>query len=277
MKSRGKPAKAGKKSTSSSLASPKSHERNLATMYALVAYDPFQNEVSKIRADLRIGSNATLADTKQNWIVWAEEETERVMDSKAFQLELRRITQERQAGMLGFRAEGKRMKLLHSRAPLNKLDQDIEYLTDRFNLPLHYHEHIKLYILSGNITAPSNNYRPTRPFKANDHRALSLTIYTRLSRDELAALNKYIRWIGENMLPRYWDTKNIKLAAEIKRAHRDRSYTDPETGKTQRVSLADLAEEYLGSGKLANKVSVMLRDLAKLQRERFGNMRKSRR
>src|SRR3989344_9165374 len=97
MKSRGKPAKAGKKSTSSSLASPKSHERNLATMYALVAYDPFQNEVSKIRADLRIGSNATLADTKQNWIVWAEEETERVMDSKAFQLELRRITQERQA------------------------------------------------------------------------------------------------------------------------------------------------------------------------------------
>jgi len=277
MGSRGKRSKTDSQKRFDRIRSAKSHERNLATMYALVAYDPFQDEVAKIRQDLRIGENATLAGTKQNWLAWAGEESENVFDSKMFQRELSSIPKERREGLLGIRAEKNKRKLLHSLAPLNKLDQDVDFLLNKFTLPLHYHDHIKQYILSSHIDAPQNNFSPTRPHKPIDRRALTITIYTQLSRDEIAALNGYIRWIGENELAQYWDAKGIKLAAEIKQAHRDRSYPDPDTGKRARVSLADLAEEYLGSRKKANQVSAMLRDLAKLQKERFGKVRKMRR
>jgi hypothetical protein len=276
MKSRGS-KKITSEVSSDKLVSSKSHQRNLATMYALVAYNPFQVEINKIRHDLKIGTNGMHTESGQSWSEWALEVTEEIYDSKQYRESSKRIIEETKAGLLGSRARKNRVHLLNASVPQKQIEQEIDYLINKFNLPLNFYDHIKSYIFFNQISAPQHNYSPTISFDLNDRRSLTITIYTKLTEDEIKELNYYIQLFGKDNLIKYNDAKNVRLASEIKIAHADRTYIDPQTGIVRKATLADLAEEYLGSRKEALQVSAMLRDLAKLQKDRFGNMRKRRR
>lgn len=263
----------GKKKDSYPLRRSKAHERNLKNFKLLVAYDSFQEEVFLLRKRLRIDRNGmAVDDPKKNWIDWAEEKDDEVLNSKSFLDQENRIARQFADGKITLRQRHRQMRLWYTKAPKLDLFASVDALIEKFCLPLNYKQAITAYIISNEISrVPYRNWEPNKVSAWNDNdlaRSLSITIYSQLTKDELNELNDYIDWIGKKDLPQYSDFENADLAIKMKRA-RETTHRDSDTGKEYLSSFADIAEEYLGDRSKDDRVRGMIRDLKKQQKNRF--------
>lgn len=262
----------GKKKDSYPLRRSKAHERNLKNFKMLVAYDLFQKDVVELRKRLGIGPNGIAAeDPKTNWIEWAEIQGDEILNSKRFLEQEDRIARQFADGKISLRQRNRHMKLWYSKAPKLDLFSSVDVLIEKFYLPINYKQAIIFYIISNEIgRVPHKNWEPNKVPGWNDSdraRALSISIYSQLAKDELNELNDYIKWIGKDNLPQYRDFENVDEAVEIKK-HRSEKYVD-DKGKLRKPSFADLAEEYLGSPTKQKRAKGIVYDFEQQQKRRF--------
>lgn len=262
----------GKKKDSYPLRRSKAHERNLKNFKLLAAYEPFQEDVEVLRKRLGIDPNGMAVDNpKKNWIEWAEEKDDEVLNSKGFIDQENRIARQFADGKITPRQRYRQMRLWYTKAPTMDLDASIDAIIENYHLPLNYKYSIKVYIIGGEISAPRKNWEPNMVPMWNDRdkvRSLSISIYSQLAKDELNELNDYIDWIGKKNLPQYSDFENADIAIKMKEA-RETIYRDSNAGKEYRSSFADIAEEYLGDRSKGDRVRGMIRDLKQQQKNRF--------
>jgi hypothetical protein len=262
----------GKKKDSYPLRRSKAYERNLKNFKILVAYDPFQKDVEKLRKELMIDANGNFeGDSKTNWSEWASQEGDEITGSKSFIQQEALIQKQFSDGKMGLRQRHRHMRLLYSKVPWQNLEMSIDTLIEKYHLPLNYKNAIRVYVISGEISAPRKNWEPNKVSgwdDADKARSLSITIFSQLAKDELNELNDYIDWIGKKTLPKYSDFENADLAIKSKKA-REAIYRDPDTGKEYRSSFADIAEEYLDDQSKGTRVRGVIRDLEQQQKSRF--------
>ncbi len=239
----------------------------------LVAHEPFQEEVRKLRARLKIGPGGNAKENpERDWVDWAEEENGRVMDSHRFIEQEKGINKAWREGKISSRQRERQMRLWYAQAPMQDLSVHVDDIIDDFGLPLNYKQAITRYVISETMSGvPSKNWEPAKVSSSKDEhrkRSLAITIYSKLAQDEIDELNDYIKWVGEKTLPQYREVENSDLMVKVKNAC-DAQYFDEKTGKKKKSSHADIAEEYLGSRKKAGKVREMLRMLKDHQSRRF--------
>lgn len=262
----------GKKKDSYPLRRSKAYERNLKNFKILVAYDPFQEEVTTLRKRLKIGLDGMCADNpKINWIEYAEEKDDEVLNSKSFLEQEGRIARQFSEGKITLRQRHRQMRLWYTKAPKLDLFASIDAIIEKFHLPLNYKQAIIAYVISGNIIrVPHKNWEPNTSPAWNDRdkaRSLSITIFSQLTKDELNELNDYIDWVGKKTLPQYSDFENAELKVTLKEK-RSEMYMD-DKGKLKHPSHHDLADEYLKDRTKGTRVRGLIRDLEQQQKERF--------
>lgn len=261
----------GKKKDSYPLRRSKAYERNLKNFKLLVAYDPFQKDIEAIRKELKIDRDGNFADdSRTNWIEWAAKKGDEIAESKSFLRQEASIQKQFVEGKMGYRQRHRHMKLLYSNTPRQRLEIEIDMIIEKYHLPLNYKNAIRVYMISGEISAPRKNWEINKVTAWNDNdkaRSVSISIYSQLAKDELDELNDYIKWIGKNNLPQYRDFENVDEAVEIKK-RRSEKYID-DKGKLRTPSFADLAEEYLGSTKKQKRAKGIVYDFEQQQKRRF--------
>lgn len=260
----------GKKKVWGPMAS-NSHRRNLDTMHLLTGDNSFQEVVGSVRAHLNIPKGG-LSDKSENiqkkWSKFYTEETYRLQDDPRLIEQENRIIGKIRTGELTERMGNKQLELLHDKIPNKYLENRGREIGEKFNLPIHFNEHLIAYIIRGEITAPQHNYKATGIHVRNstsDQRRLPLEIYTRLTPDELEELKQYIETFARK-LPQYPPLKDIQTKLEIEKLLKEADKTAPE-----RRTAGDLAEHYFGDRKKANKVHDIMRSLRELRQKRFSD------
>jgi hypothetical protein len=254
------------------LASPKTYERNLANLKLLAAYPPFHEEVLRMRKILNIKPEGISGDELEKWQDSILRKSDEFMETKEFLSMQRQVKKQREQKKVSPRMAKRQLELIDSLVPINKLHSFADILIERFRLPESYHGSLVTYILTGKITALFNNFAgaPMTWDEYRKNRSVTIKIYTQLAPDEIKALRNFIDWLSKGKLPQYRPLKDIDLQLQIKNAYDDRKPHNS-THDNERILLADLAEEYLGSRKKANRISAIVRDIKRTQMRRFGS------
>jgi len=250
------------------------HKSNLDNMKLLVSDKEFQTILSEIRNRLEIPANGFLKEGSElkEWYNKFIEETDSILDSKDFVRQETRIRKKFKSGEISRRIANKQVNLLYEKTPLNFLWQRVEFILAKFKLPLHYREYVKKYIIRGIISAPSHNYTrgPYPPYKKlSEERYIPITIYTRMTKEEINELKGYIDQVSKGLLSHYRLLKNIDRDLEIEEWYENKERMDEVEGTTYKTDDAEIAENLLGSSKKVKNIYDIRRDLKRLRNRRF--------
>lgn len=253
---------------------PSSYKSNLDNMKLLVSDKEFQTMVGEIRNRLQIplaGFSKNISEFK-DWYNKFIRNTDEILGSKNFIRQEMRIRKKFKLGEISRSMANKQMNLLYEKTPLNFLWQRTEFIIRKFNLPIHYEEHIKKYIIQGIISAPFRNYvhGPYPPYKKPlEEKYIPIKIYTRLTREEIKELKTYIDQVSRGLLSRYRPLKNIDRDLKIEEWYKNKERMDEVEIATYKINNAEIAENLLGNRKKGKSVYDIQRDLKKIRRKRF--------
>ncbi|HXF44041.1 MAG TPA: hypothetical protein VNK70_01070 [Candidatus Paceibacterota bacterium] len=251
------------------------HKKNLDNMKLLVSYPEFQEAIKPAREYLGIPENGFKNNDRKMVQLWwrkIEEKSEEILDSPGFNKQLKQIRKKLDRREIGMRMARKQSQLLHHKIPINYLTNIARFLTEKFNVPENYKDHIRTYIIYGTISAPSNNFEGgeypawTLP---QENRYIPIKIYTRLTSEDIKELKRYIEWIGKH-LPRFQALKDTEKKLTIEQWFENRHKRDVVEGRDYKMSGAEIAENLLGDRKKSKKVYETVRELRELRQRRFG-------
>lgn len=253
---------------------PLSYKSNLDNMKLLVSDKEFQDMVNEIRRHLEIPNDGFFKNDPgfREWYANFIKKSGEILDCQKFRRQEIRIRKKFKLGEINRSVANKQMNLLYEKTPLNFLWQRTEFIVHKFNLPIHYGEHIKEYILRGIISAPLRNYThgPYPPHKKpSEERYIPIKIYTRLTKEEIKELKNYIDLASEGLLSYYRPLKNIDRDLKIEKWYENKERMDEVDKVVYRSSNAEIAENLLKNHKKGKSVYDIQRDLKKLREKRF--------
>jgi hypothetical protein len=252
-----------------------SYERNLDLMHLLVSDEQFQKLIKDARKRLKIppdGFNKEKDDQKiTDWSEWLITESDRMLDSKEFNDKMAYIKKRLIAGQINAQQAREEGKTLDGTLPVNMLHNIPNNIVREFNLPIHFKEFIKHYVVSNKIDAPQHNYsggsyQPgERPRTAG---YIPISIYTQLTSDEWQELKNFVKWESRK-LPKHSRIPKINRNLEIEEMYKNREREDFISGEKYLLSAEEIAEEHLGSVQEKDRVREVLRELEDLRKRRF--------
>ncbi|MDP2586304.1 MAG: hypothetical protein Q8P32_00825 [Candidatus Komeilibacteria bacterium] len=249
-----------------------SYKKNMDNMKLLASFSEFQTLVGEARKFLDIPEEGLLnGKDSEKWHKGFVKKSDFIIESKSFNERCKKISEKLKSGEITRNIANEQLKLLHQQIPINYLTNMVKFIVDKFYLPLNYQDSIRRYILLNKIEAPYNNFI-VGPYinikKMSDVRFVPITIYAKLTREEIKDLQKEIDLVGEN-LPVFNPLKDIdkKLAFEewLKEENRQRSSYDEEYVLT----VAEIAEDKLGSTKKVKSIYDAIKGLKDLRKKRF--------
>jgi len=249
-----------------------SYKKNLDNMKLLASFDEFQILVHDARKFLSIPTEGLLNDQEsEKWHMEFYKKSDAILESKNFQEQLKEISDKLKSEEINRDIANKRSRLLFQKIPINYLTDRVDFIIDKFYLPLNYKNSVRQYILLNKLNAPYNNFS-VGPYidvkKISEARFVPITIYARLTKEEIKDLKKEIDLVGKN-LSEFKPLQNIDKKLEIedwlKKENRQRSSYDEE----YTLTVKEMAEDKFGSTKKAKKIYEAKRALQNLRKKRF--------
>jgi len=247
-------------------------KKNLDLMKLLVSDSEFQSIVKETRDYLNIPSDGFSNDGAiKQWTHEMDQISDTMIDSKKFLVQEEKIRSKLQSKEIGMRIAREQSKLLYHKIPWNYLNNTDKFVVDKFNLPVHFTDSIKSYIIRGVITAPCNNFTggeyPSWTLLSKV-RYFPIKIYSKLTDTEFEDLKKYIKCLSEK-LPKFKPLKNIDRRLTIEEWYHDRVKFDIVEEKEYTLTLSEIAENLLRDKRLAKKIYDIVRELKELRERRF--------
>jgi len=259
-----KKAKASKSSFSA-------QKKNLDIMELLVSDYEFQSIVNETRNYLNIPTDGLNNDSITKWTHEMDKRSDTMLESKNLLVQEEKIRSKLQSKEIGMRIASEQSKLLHHKIPWNYLNNTAKFVVDKFHLPIHFVDSIKLYITRGTITAPYNNFGsgeyPSRTLLSKV-RYFPIKFYAKLTDAEFEDLKKYIKRLSTK-LPKFRPLKDINKRLTIEKWYHDRTKFDIVEEKEYTLTLSEIAENLLGNKKSAKKIYDVARELRELRERRF--------
>jgi len=246
-------------------------KKNLDLMKLLVSDSEFQSIVKETRDYLHIPSDGFNKEAITQWTHEMDQKSDAMLDSKNFLAQEEKIRSKLQSKEIGMRIASEQSKLLYHKIPWNYLNNTAKFVVDKFHLPIHFVDSVKLYIIRGTITAPCNNFGGGEypPWTLlSKVRYFPIKFYAKLTDAEFEDLKKYIKCLSEK-LPKFKPLKNIDRRLTIEEWYHDRVKLDAVEQKEYTQSLSEIAENLLENKKLAKKIYDVVRELRELRERRF--------
>ena len=249
------------------------YKKNMDMMRLLVSHNEFQKDVEDAREYLHIAPGGFKENNQiEKWTDELCRRSDEMIDSVDFNRKIRTIRDSFASGKLGHRMAQKQSRMVHFDIPVNYNTYNPQFLAEKYNLPEHFAENIRGYILTGSISAPLNNFTGgelpawTLP---KEVRYISLKIYAQLTDDELQDLKREIKLMGKH-LPTLKPVKNLEQKLTLEQWFTERTRLDEVTGKEYVMSVGEISENLLGTKKKKKKVYEATRELKKIRSKRFG-------
>lgn len=252
---------------------PISHKKNLDNIKLLVSCEEFQKIVNGARGYLEISESGLLNDKVSE--KWHEEKlykkSDIILSSKSIIEQEKMVRKKLQSGEISRNMANKQMNLILQKVPVNYLTNTARFIVDKFRLPLNYECYIRQYILFNTINAPYNNF-VVGPYhdvkKISGVRFVPITIYAKLTKEEIKYLKREIELIGKN-LPKINPLKDIDKKLEIeewlKKENRFRKTFDEE----YYLTAEEIAEKVFNNCKKPKSIYEARRELNELRKKRF--------
>ncbi len=248
-------------------------KKNMDIMRLLVSHKEFQKDVENARECLRIIPGGFKEDSQiEKWTDELYRRSDEIIDSPEFKRKLKTIRDNFTNGTLGHRMAQKQSRMVHFDIPVNYNTYHPQFLAETYNLPEHFAESIRRYILTGHISAPLNNFTGgewpawTSP---KEVRYIPIKIYAQLTDDELQDLKREIELMGRH-LPRLKPVKNLEQKITLEQWFTERTRLDEVAGREYVMSASEISKNVLGTTKKKKKVYEAARELKKMRTKRFG-------
>lgn len=249
-----------------------SYKKNMDNMKLLASFSEFQILVSEARKFLDIPEDGLVDDQEsEKWHNKFVQKSDEIIESKNFINQIKNISEKLKNGEITMGMAHEQSNLLHQKIPINYLTNTVNFIVNKFNLPLNYRNSIRRYILLNKLEAPYNNF-VIGPYtdikKMSEVRFVPITIYARLTKEEIKDLKKEIELVG-SQLPEFKPLKNIDKKLEIeewlKKENRFREASDEE----YYLTAEEIADELFGTIKKAKYIYEARRELKELRKKRF--------
>jgi len=247
-------------------------KKNLDLIKLLISDSEFQSIVKETRDYLNIPTDDGFNnDAITQWTREMDQRSDAMLESKEFLAQEEKISSKLQSKEIGMRIAREQSKLLYHKIHWNYLNNTAKFVVDKFQLPVHFVDSIKSYIIRGTITAPCNNFSGGEypPWTLlSKVRYFPIKIYTKLTDAEFEDLKKYIKCLSEK-LPKFKPLKNIDRRLTIEKWYHDRVKFDVVEEKEYTQPLSEIAENLLGNKGSAKEIYDIVRELKELRERRF--------
>lgn len=247
--------------------------KNRDNIKLLISDAGFSELVYKTRKDLDIPNIGfdNNEDIKQ-WSNQLAEKSDKILSSKNFiKKEIKFKKQIREQG-ISYTESKKKLARLYDQIPINYLKNRIDFIIDKFNLPLNYNSFLRSYIITNDIKlVPAQNFAIGEypPYvKIKEAKFVPVKIFSRLTNDEAELLKEEIARFSKQ-LPKYNTLKNIDRDLEIENWMTNRTRYDYAMEENYNLSSADIAENLLNDAKYAKKALDIANELKRTRKKRF--------
>jgi len=253
------------------------YRNNLDTMKLLTTSSVFQEIVKDTRVFLNIPEGGLDCDDEVSVRKWTDE-MRRSLDediaSPVFNNQLRKIYEKRKNKEIDEVIAKKQLYLLHNSLSWNRLRDSVDFIVDKFKIPLNFDENVREYIIFNEISAPLKNFEVGQwvvsKITSTVLPYLSVRIYSKLTNKELKQIKEATESILGEKLPKYDGIKNIDQQMKLDDWNRHKERFDQVERKKYKMTAKEISENILKSRKKAQKVYDSTRGLKKLRKKRFG-------
>jgi len=251
-----------------------SYQKNLDNLQLLFSYSEFQKYVSDAREYLEIPQEGLQENTGKikEWHDRMIEKSDKMMNLSSFIEQEKRIKDLTKRKEIGLVMVEKQLALHYHKVPINYLTNTSQFLTDKFNLPEHYADSIRAFIISNRIEVPTDNFAIgfSNPESLDRMRHLEINVYSELTDDDLKEIKRRIKnWIGKP-LSSFQALKNIDKKLEIEQWFENKIKQDIATGESYIMHAKEIAQNLLGSKRKHKRVYETVRQMRGLRKRRFG-------
>lgn len=254
--------------------------RNLGTMKLLVSDTDFKRSVAEIRRTLKMPEKGFIMGSKEHQ-EWQKSiligKSDRILNDGKTIWQEKHNRELLKSNEISRSQADKHFDLLYKKTPINFLNNEVAYITNKFYLPINFSDFIRKYILFNKTDAPTHNYVITLGHVRNFSqpiREVRCVVYTKLKKDEKKELMREIERFGD-LLPTYKPLKNINRDLEIEELHQNKIRKDPVEMKDYTITNNEIAENILGDKTKGKKAFDSVRSLAKARKIRFHRSEKS--
>jgi hypothetical protein len=253
-----------------------SYRNNLSTMKLLATSSVFQKIVEDTRNYLMIPRYGMIHNDAliKKWIKKMDTMSDEKLSSQTFQDQTKGVFERVKNKEISRAMARKQLKLIDNNILWNRLTYTVDYIIDKFNLPLNFSDYIRKYILFNEISAPFNNFIvgpwPKGITSISNLPYLPITIYAKLTNKELAQIKKETETNLAKRLPRYREIKDIDRQIELDDWNRHKSTFDEVERETYSVTAKEISKDVFKRSDKAQRVYDSTRGLKKLRKKRFG-------
>lgn len=183
-------------------------EYNQRLMKLLVRYNPFRDEIKKVRKKFYIPENGfqkigQFLDNLYN-------KSDKIQESKQYKARLLALRSDFRKRKIPPQEYTNKLDELNSLLPSKQWEKTLQSILHKYKLTDNFLETIRYFTLTDKIEfVPSTNFGVKPPFPKHGANKLEVTVYRRLTKKELASLNEQIR-LFETRFPKYLkDRKKI--------------------------------------------------------------------
>lgn len=243
-------------------------KRNGDNIKLLISDPKFQKNIQEIRERLSIPLEGfTTHQELEDWFLWATEESDRLLESQELIRKLEAIRESLNKKVITRTEAEKQSYEAHLILPINYRTHVIDELINNFRLPKNYAFMLRGYLFNNSTTYLINNFSIT---PSKDRRSVEVTIYTKLTDDDLTQIKDHVNNYFGKGLPYIQNLNDIDTKLLIEKTLERKIEFDPVTNTEYRLSHEDIAERIFGDPSRKNEVYETKRGLARLRKSRYG-------
>ncbi len=248
-------------------------KKNKDNIKLLTTDKEFRVLICKIREDLNIPSIGF--DNDEDIRKWSDELTQKsdkILLDKDFREKEIKLKEDNYEQKISYTESKSRVNQLYDQVPIFYLKNRIDFIIDKFNLPLNYEGFLRSYIILNKISnVPGQNFTIGEypPFvKLREAKFIPVKIFSRLTNDEIESLKEEVTKFSKQ-LPKYSPLKNIDRDLEIEDWMVNRERFDSVEYKPYIMTTAEIAGELLGSPRKGKMAHDIVKDLKNTRKRRF--------
>ena len=265
-----------------------SHQKNLDHIKLLFSDPDFEQTIAETRKFLELPkeglnenglSDQNLSKKVQQWHSQMHKRSNELIKSERLRDQVKDIknkVNKKEIAQLMGRKQG---DLLYNKLPENYLTDIVNQLIKECHLPSNYAEYLRIYIISGIITAPALSFSVISQYPPNFNNdfpgSLMLQPHTKLTDDDLKSVKKWTNTFFPNRLPNSLKPiKNLDKKLLIEKISQNKQRSSDATQKSYKINAKEIYEQVkneLGGRVTLSQIYDARRELKNLRNKRFKN------
>lgn len=252
---------------------PNSYQKNLEHFKLLAEDSDFKKDIRKIRKKINIPEGGfSKADKILDWYEKDMiEKSDEIEASEEFKKEIEKLHEKIEEENLSGKEVKRKSRKIHAKIPINFFTYRVEFLIDKYNLPLNFRDTIRNYIIDNSLRIPVQNFSKgsyQAGEKPSDSEYLPIKIYTKLTEKEFKDLKEFIKRKSKH-LPKYQKLKNIDRDLKIKKWYENKEKIDLVNQENYKMTNKEIAENILGDKTKGRQIPRIVKDTKKKIKKRF--------